>query len=135
MRVYLSYAQPDADAAHALADALRSDGLAVWDDTLVVPGEHWGQASATAIKRADAFVVLLSDESVDSPWVRNEIQYALGASRFEDRVVPVYLDDVRAPAWPLEALVGVRGRSTETWAKVSTIVKGMLQTPSRAASG
>jgi hypothetical protein len=89
MKVFISYAFPDKDLARRVADALRASGFQVWDDAQVSPGDNWAEQLGQALQDADAMVVLLTPNSLQSPNVSYEICYALGKKGYKGRVVPV----------------------------------------------
>lgn len=90
MKVFISHAETDAAAALRLAAALREVGLDpfVAEDEMY-PGDNWAEVIGRGLAEAEAMIVLLSPESLRSPWVRNEIVHALGELRFKDRVLPM----------------------------------------------
>lgn len=78
-----------------IKDALKSQGFSPYVATDVIePAQHISRKIENAIDKSDAFVVLLTDNSVKSPWVQQEIGYA--KSRIP--VVPVKTQGVRPPA-------------------------------------
>ena len=90
MKVFFSYAPQDQQFAQILAKKLETEGHRVWDpERDLVSGSDWGSTLMKQLKSADAMVVLLSPDAVDSRWVSHEIEYALGASRLQDRLIPV----------------------------------------------
>ena len=99
-RVFISYGSQDRDMAALLADKLRRTGFDAWLDVAKI---NAGMSIVTAISKqlakTDLILVLLSRNSVASPWCRAEYEAALtqeietGAKR----VVPVILDDVAIP--------------------------------------
>lgn len=97
MNVFLSYAADDRQTAHALAAALRGAGHDVY------PAAHWPDNVEAAVRRADAFVVLLSAAAVGSPFVDQEIRLALVSERLANRVIPVVVQPTRIP-WILEKM-------------------------------
>lgn len=38
-------------------------------------------------------VVLMTEDALNSPWVRREMEYALGAKRYSNRLIPVAVGD------------------------------------------
>jgi hypothetical protein len=98
MRVFISYASEDRKVAKVVAESLRDAGYDVYPDT------HWPKNVEAAVKRADAFVVLLSPEAVGSPFVSQEIKLALGAERLEDHVIPVVLEPSTQVPWILRTM-------------------------------
>ena len=51
-------------------------------DWQVLPGDNWPLKLAEALNQANAMIVVLSPEAVESRWIRHEIEYALGASNY-----------------------------------------------------
>jgi hypothetical protein len=98
-RVFLSYAAGDKRTARQLAEGLRGQSFDVWTaDSDLSPGDNWAAQMAGALGQSDAMVVLLSAESVESEWVRRDVEYALSTKRFEHRLIPVVIGEQR-PEW------------------------------------
>lgn len=91
--VFLSYAREDRERASVLARALESDGWSVWWDRKMVAGEAFDETIERQLATANSVVVLWSEHSISSEWVRNE---AAAASE-RDVLVPALLDDVKQP--------------------------------------
>ena len=54
-----------------------------------IPGENWAGEVARALEESDAMVVLLTPAAVGSPDVKRNIEYALGARNYSNRLIPV----------------------------------------------
>ncbi|MBA2771154.1 MAG: TIR domain-containing protein [Sphingomonas sp.] len=91
--VFLSYAREDAAKAKALATALERAGHGVWWDRHIRSGSEFAGAIEEALKRADAVLVLWSEKSVCSSWVRDEA----AEGRDSGRLVAAVLDSSRPP--------------------------------------
>jgi hypothetical protein len=91
--VFLSYAAEDRDRAACVARALEAWGWSVWWDRKIVPGRAFDRVIAEALDSSRCVVVLWSQTSVESDWVREEA--AEGQRR--DVLVPALLDDVPIP--------------------------------------
>ena len=90
MKVFISHSHKDSALAARISRALRKDGLEVWDpDADVFPGDNWAEKAARALEESHAMVLLLTPAAVNSPYVRREIEYALGAKRYSNRLIPV----------------------------------------------
>ncbi len=92
-RVFLSYSRSDRPRALKVIAALEASGIAVWWDGMLAVGETFAQTTETALETADAVVVLWSETSIQSHWVRDE------ATRGRERgcLVPVSLDGSQPP--------------------------------------
>ena len=100
MKVFVSHSHSDSELAARVSKALRNEGLDVWDPDLnLLPGDNWAAEVARALEESDAMVVLLTPDAINSPWVRREMEYALGAKRYSNRLIPVAIGDrERIPA-------------------------------------
>src|SRR5271170_6753318 len=80
--VFISYASPDSAAASALVEDLERHGIACWIAPRDVDaGALYADAIVRAISRARAFVLLLSEGSIDSSHVGKEVERASAKSR------------------------------------------------------
>jgi hypothetical protein len=99
-KVFVSYSHSDRDFAERLANALVAHGQQVWFDKWdIQPGDSIiTKIFEEGLADAAAFVVILSKESVASPWVREELNVAT-VRRIEDltRVIPILKEDVEIP--------------------------------------
>ncbi len=91
--IFLSYAREDLAKATALARFLERKGHSVWWDRHIAGGAQYSQEIEQALLSADAVVVLWSNRSIESPWVRDEA--AVG--RDSGRLVPIRLDPSEPP--------------------------------------
>ena len=93
MKVFLSYAIKDKLWAKKIASALKKEGMDVWDaESELLPGDNFASRISEALEDSDAMVALISPESMQSPWVRREIEYALGSESYNKRLIPVLLE-------------------------------------------
>jgi hypothetical protein len=99
-RVFLSYTKSDQAAARDIADALKRAGVHVWlGDWELGPGDSLREHIGSAASSSDCILVLLSAASVESRWVRQEINFAL-SRELEDRairLIPVLIEDCKIP--------------------------------------
>lgn len=74
-------------------------------------------------------IVLVSPAAMKSPWVRKEIQFALGQERFQDRLIPVLVKQTPSENIPriLRTLQWAKGSAD----KVAGQVVKALQAPKR----
>lgn len=89
MRVFISHSDQDSDLAAKVAEVLQRNGLEVWYNGEVLPGDNWAQKVAEALEQSQAMVVLITPESRRSKWMEREIEYALGKREFSGRLIPV----------------------------------------------
>ena len=128
-RVYLSYASSEKRWARQLAESLAKVGVDVWDPAVEMLPGALPEEAATALRHADALVVLISPSSMKSESVRRELQFALGEPKFQNRLIPVMVkrtpsDDV---PWILRHIEWAEGDP----ARVAEQIAATLETGKR----
>lgn len=91
--VFLSYDHEDADFARPIAKALEKAGHSVWYDRHIHGGAQYSRRIEQELDTAEAVVVLWSENSLDSAWVRDEA----AEGRDREKLVPLSLGGVTAP--------------------------------------
>jgi adenylate cyclase len=91
--IFLSYARDDAPKANALAKCLERAGHSVWWDRHIHGGAEFAGEIETALRDAEVIVVLWSEASIRSAWVRDEA----AEGRDSRRLVPLLLDGSTPP--------------------------------------
>ena len=101
MRIFLSYVAADQAWARQLASQMSKAGLQVVDRyTSTLPGENPYLAVGKALQESDGIVFLFSPDLLASDQLAGELEYALGDSRFEGRMVGVLLRGAKADEAP-----------------------------------
>jgi TIR domain len=94
-RAFVSYSRADSEFALRLTEDLKAAGANVWLDQLdIEPGTPWDSAIEDALLSSGHLLVILSNVSVSSDNVRDEISYALGQQM---KVIPVLYQDCKVP--------------------------------------
>ena len=94
MKVFISYSHEDIDLAFNVSNALEKNGLQVWNaDRELLPGDNWASETARALDEAEAMVVLMTPSALASRQVKREIEYALGAKNFSNRLILLAVGD------------------------------------------
>lgn len=91
--IFLSYNREDQGTARWFAEAFAAEGFDVWWDVTLRPGEAYDEVTENALRSAKAVVVLWSQKSVVSRWVRAEATLA-------DRnrtLIPVMIEPCERP--------------------------------------
>ena len=105
MKIFLSYAAADREYARRLRNILAEKGYDVWDEAdRIAPGMNWLLEAGRALEKSDAMIVLLSPSAIKSPGTQWEIEYALGAQQFQDRLIPVLIKPTTDIPWILRRL-------------------------------
>src|SRR5206468_12724196 len=91
--VFLSYARADRPRVEPLVRALEGQGFSVWWDPHIAPGQEFDELIAQELQRAGCVVVVWTENSVPSRWVRGEARDAA------DRgiILPVRFGQVQLP--------------------------------------
>ena len=93
MKVFLSYSHADSQLATQISHGLQQSGLQVWTPDLnLLPGDNWAAELGRALEESNAMVVLLTPRTPDSH-VKRDIEYALGAKNYSNRLIPVAVGD------------------------------------------
>ena len=93
MQVFISHSRKDEDLARGIADVLKESGLDVWDYSEILPGDNWAKQVAKALEESEAMVVLITPESLNSEFLKLEVDYALGKMAYSNRLIPVLVGD------------------------------------------
>lgn len=135
-KVFVSHASEDKQRfVLKFAQQLRANGIDAWlDKWEMLPGDSLVQKIfEQGIKEANAIIVVLSNNSVNKPWVREEIDAAFvkrinGASK----LIPVIIDDCPVPEC-LKSTVWERVASVENFetalANIVRAVFGQTEKP------
>lgn len=91
--VFISYANQDRESAHRLANALIAVGWSVWWDRKIIAGQSFDQVIERELETAKSVVVLWSEHSIASEWVKNEA--AVASQR--GVLVPASVESVKLP--------------------------------------
>jgi len=93
---FISYSSKDSEFATQLHARLQARNVRCWKDSEDLKiGDRFQEEIETAIRAYDKLLVILSENSVNSPWVEREVQAAFEKERCQSRAVlfPIRLDD------------------------------------------
>jgi hypothetical protein len=88
--VFISYSKADRPLALKLAAMLEAEGWKTWWDTSLIPGDDFRNEIMTELGRARAVIVIWTDASIKSDWVRSEAGRAQG----DRKLIPVKLPNL-----------------------------------------
>jgi TIR domain-containing protein len=98
--VFISHSSKDKGFVRQLAADLLAAGIDVWLDELRINvGDSIPQKIAQGLAESDFFLIVISHNSVVSPWIQKELDNAL-VKEIEKRrvhVFPVKIDDAKVP--------------------------------------
>lgn len=91
--LFISYASEDRSYVMELVEEFESQGFTVWWDHHIEPGTSFDRSIEEALDDSSCVVVVWSEYSINSDWVRAEA--AEGLAR--NILLPILLDDVKPP--------------------------------------
>lgn len=91
--VFISYAREDRPRAEMVARALSAAGIEAFWDTEIPPGQTWADYIEAKLTNCKALIVLWSEHSTKSQWVREEARLA----RDKHKLIPAMLDNSAVP--------------------------------------
>ncbi len=91
--IFLSYSRADRPKAQVIAEALVAEGLTVWWDKVLRAGQTYDEVTEGMLREADVVIVLWSQTSVKSKWVRAEATLGERSSV----LIPAMIEDAERP--------------------------------------
>jgi WD40 repeat protein len=77
LEIFISYSRADSDFARKLNEELQSYGKTTWfDQESIPPGSDFQQEIYQGIANSDNFLFVISPRSVNSPYCKEEVEYA-----------------------------------------------------------
>ena len=114
--IFISYSRKDLTFAQKIVDALATNDLDTWIDWKSIPkGEDWEQEIYRGIEEADAFLFLISLDSVTSEPRNREIAHAIKNGK---RILPIFISDVDK-----KEVYGVTGRFLNAESRESSSIR------------
>jgi hypothetical protein len=131
--VFISYAREDRARAAQMAEALGREHVDVFWDTEIPPSQTWADFIEGKLRACKAVIVLWSEHSTKSQWVREEARMGREASK----LIPVMLDNSPPPFGFGEVqganLAGWNGKTADAeWERVVAAVRHALNQPQPA---
>lgn len=110
IQVFTSYRRaPSSMLASLMKEKLRKHKIDAYVDTYDMPAGHFPDQLRIAIDESEAFVCLLAENTLDSDWVKQEIEYAHKQKKI---LIPVfqenYIEPTDKPSY-VEALLSSNG--------------------------
>ena len=93
--IFVSYSSKDRPFALGLVKELQNLGANVWIDQLGIGlGENWDNAIEEALEKSESFMLILSQTSVESPNVQDEVSIAINTNK---KMVPILIEECKLP--------------------------------------
>ncbi len=133
---FLSYSHEDKDFAQSIAQKLNESGIEVWwDEWEILAGDSIIQKIfMEGLSEADIFLIVLSNASVNSNWVKQELDHAI-IKKIEGvtRIIPLIKEKCDIPP-PLRTLLWV-DLSTDFDTGIKKIVKSIFDVSDKPPLG
>lgn len=91
--IFISYSSADREFVKTLAGLFEQQGWSVWWDRQIPIGQHYDTVIENELRQARCVVVVWTQRSVESEWVKNE---ALEAAHIK-KLVPILLEKLDVP--------------------------------------
>ncbi|MBN1564978.1 MAG: SUMF1/EgtB/PvdO family nonheme iron enzyme [Anaerolineae bacterium] len=121
MRLFISYAHDDYALVQPIVEILRHGGHDPWFDHRLLPGDDWQAELHRSIVACDAFVYMLSPESLISQWCQWEFAEAV---KLEKPVIPVMIRRCN-PQPPLSSIQYVDFMGDQTTVAIAQLFGGL----------
>ena len=120
--VFISYSHENKDAARILAEMVGAKGYGVWWDHELVAGDSYTEVIEQKLDNAKAVIVIWSEQSRKSHWVRDEA--AVGRDR--NRLLPVAIDSNPPPlGFRQIQTIDLAGWDGRDLARLSSLFRGL----------
>lgn len=94
--VYVSYSQQDRDVVEWICRALRVRGVQLFVDHGQLTSGDYAQGLAKQIESAKAILLIYSDNTENSAWVKHAIEFSLSKNKI---IIPVILTEPGVDSW------------------------------------
>lgn len=96
-QIFISYARTNEDNAKKIIQALQQRGYDIWYDGFIHGGKHWTKELEQQLRGSSLVLLILTQQSIQSDWVRNEI---LVAQDEDIPIIPLRFDNFEPlPMW------------------------------------
>lgn len=95
IEIFLSYSRADSDLALSIWDSLKKNDFKLWvDQKDIMKGQRWDTTIEYALNESSIFLVIVSEHSLKSNYVLDEISFALDEGK---TIIPLLKDEVKLP--------------------------------------
>lgn len=125
--VFLSHNHQDKKFVRRLAQDIESHGIRVWlDEAEMRIGDSLVQKIREGIDSVDYFAVVLSEHSVNAPWVVNELDVAMNYQiQGKIKILPIILSLVELPSFLVGKLYGNFMNSDDYNKQLKSLINSM----------
>lgn len=118
--IFISYSRKDSTIADYLCNTLENDNIQCWiAPRNIAPGIEYSKAISDAIEKCKIFISIISDESINSNWIINEIEYALLQAK---TIIPLFIGNPQLNSSLKYHLARIQQFHTSSPAKTNEII-------------
>ena len=102
MLVFVSHSSKDRAAVDRIVERLKKDGHDIWIDNLRInPGDNIAKKIEEGLSDSDAFIAVISSNSLQSEYVRQEFSFIAlqQISKRQQIIIPVRIDECSVPSY------------------------------------
>ncbi len=86
--VFISHSSLDRVFAEKIVDVLKRHGVASWyAPARLLGAQVWHDEIGRALRHCDWFLLILSENALNSKWVKRELTYALNDDRYNESIL------------------------------------------------
>ncbi len=93
-KIFISYSRDNLEFVTRLVDSLRKKGEEVWFDSHIRSGNQWDNTIEQEVRKADVLITVLSDTSVTSHNVMDEVSLAMDLGK---TIIPIKIRECEIP--------------------------------------
>lgn len=125
--VFLSHNHKDKEFVRRLARDIECHGIRVWiDEAEMNIGDSLVQKIREGIDNVDYFAVVLSSNSIDAPWVKNELDVAMNYQiEGKLKILPMILENVELPSFLVGKLYSNFSKLSDYDNELEKVIKSM----------
>lgn len=92
--IFVSYSHKDKQYVESVIQLLQRQACNIWYDPGITPGESWNDDIAKHLRKSQCVLVFISDNSINSEYVLDEIYYA---KKGKIKMIPCYIEGIPLP--------------------------------------
>jgi len=98
-KVFLSHASTDRAFVLRLVKILKQNQVSFWySETDIQGAKQWHDEIGRALTKCNWFLLVLTPNSIHSPWVKRELLFALEQKRYNEKIIPLLYKSFPGPS-------------------------------------
>lgn len=91
---FVSYSHKDFEDVYTDIGKFHVEGFNIWYDEGIRTGNIWKDVIKEKIRKSKFFILFLSENAINSPWIKKEINFA---KKYHIPMVPIYIEEFEFP--------------------------------------